>query len=211
MVLTANKILTDRQHAAYLLAERLLRYRNSAGIVVGIGPGGALVGHTLARALNLPFELTVCRKITHPADPARTIGSISEDQVVMHDYNYDIPQDFLARHISRLQQEMKNDYKVLSAERPKPLFKDKIVILSSDLLATSDTIMAAIKSIALQKPSQVIVAVPIIDSRAATKIAKHVDDLVFLHMESRNLVGRDFYENFPRVEPEEVKKLWSTQ
>ena len=211
MVLAANKIFTDRQHAAYLLAERLLRYKNSDGIVVGVGPGGALVGNTLAKALNLPFELTVCRKITHPADPARTIGSISEDQVVMHDYNYDIPQDFLARHISRLQHEVKNDFKVFSPERPKASFEDKIVILSSDLIGTSDTIMAAIKSITSQKPSQVIVAVPIIDSRAATKIAKHVDDLIFLHMESRNLVGRDFYESFPRVEPEEVQKLWVAQ
>jgi putative phosphoribosyl transferase len=207
MITTTSMILQNREEGAHLLADRLMEYRNGNTMVVGVGLGGASIGFSLAKELNLPFELVLCRKIEDPGDPNRTIGSVSDCEVLIHNESHDMPQDFLAHQVSKLQYEIKSDLKFLLGDRAKPSFQNVTVIMVCDLLDNSDKLVAALRSIKAQKPLQIILAAPFVTSQAVTSISDFIDDLVFLRMEPSHLEGEACYENFPNVNLSEAKRL----
>ena len=207
-MVSANKmILQNREEGAHLLAGRLREYRNCDTIVVGVGLGGASIGFSLAKELNLAFELVLCRQMKDPGNPKRTIGSVSDGEVIIHDESRDMPQDFLAHQISRLQYEVKSDLKFLFGDRVKPSFKNRTVILVCDLLDNSDKLIAALRWVKAQKTFQIIVAAPFVSSQAIKGISDYIDDLVFLRMESNQLDSESCYEKFPKVDLSEAKRL----
>jgi predicted phosphoribosyltransferase len=55
--------IQDREQAGYLLSKKLMLYKNSNALVVGLGHGGAVVGYHVAHALQLSFAVIPCRKI----------------------------------------------------------------------------------------------------------------------------------------------------
>jgi putative phosphoribosyl transferase len=205
MIATKGKILQDREHAAHLLALKVSNYKNTNAIVVGVGSGGSSVGLALARELNLSFEVVFCREMKHPADSKKTIGSVSHGMVVMNDGISDIPQDFLAHQVTRLQCEIENDYRIVYGDQPRPSFQFKTVIPVGDLLNSPDCLLAGIKVIKSHMPLRVIVAVPVVAPHAAAEIAGEVNDLFFVHMESGNLDGNSFYDHYPPIDLIEIK------
>lgn len=187
-----GKILQDSEYAAHLLAQKVMRYKNSNAIVVGVGPGGSSVGPSLAKELNLPFEVVLCREIKHPANDRKTIGSVSDEVVVMNDNTYDIPQDFLMRKVANLKLEIENDYKTIYGDQQKPSFRSKTVIPVTDVLTTPESLLAGIEVIKSHLPLKVIVAVPVVAPHAAAKVAGQVNDFIFLHMEPGYLDENDY-------------------
>lgn len=103
MISNNTMILQNREEGAHFLAKRLMKYRKGDAIVVGVGLGGTSMGFSLARELRLPFELVLCRQIEDPGDPKRTIGSVSDCEVLIHNESHDMPQDFLTHKVSKLQ------------------------------------------------------------------------------------------------------------
>lgn len=198
--------MEDREHAARLLAIKIANYKNSNAIVVGIGAGGASVGSSLARELNLKFEVVLCKPVPHPANPNRTIGSVSDGLVLLDDNIRDIPQDFLVRQVSRLRMEIEQDYRVIYGSNTRPSFKYKTVIPVTDVLVTSNNLLAGLKVIQAQNPLKVIVVVPLAEAHVAAEIAGDVNDLVFLHMGSGELREKDIYSRCPPVDLLEIRK-----
>ncbi len=199
-----GKILQDSEYAAHLLAQKVMCYKNSNTIVVGVGPSGSSVGQSLAKELNLPFEVVLCRDIKHPANERKIIGSVSDGAVVMCDDTDDIPQDFLMRHIINLKHEIEHDYKTIYGNRPKPSFRNMTVIPVADVLINPDGLLAGIEAIKSHIPLKVIVAVPVVARHAAAKVAGQVNDFVFLRMEPGNLdeknyVGRNSYIDLMKI------------
>lgn len=185
MVYADGKILEDSEYAARLLARKVMRYKSRNAIVVGVGPNGSSVGPTLAKELNLPFHVVLCREIKHPADATKTIGSVSDSAVVMNmnTHSHEIPQDFLVRQVSNLRYQIEKEYKAIYCDQPKPSFRYKTVIPVVDILNTPENLLAGIKTVKSHMPLRVIVAVPIVEIQAAAKVAGEVNDLIFLHIE----------------------------
>jgi predicted phosphoribosyltransferase len=206
MTKTTCKLLHDREHAARLLAIKVANYKNSNAIVVGVGPGGASVGSSLAKELNLGFEVVLCRQVKHPAHPDRTIGSVSDGMVVLDDDIQGIPQDFLIRQVANLRLEMERDYRLIYGNNTRPSFKYKTIIPVGDVLVTPNSLLAGLKVIQSQNPLRVIVAVPVVEPHVASEIAGEVNDLVFVHMGSGHMREQDFYDNYTPVDLMEIKK-----
>ncbi len=59
----------DRQEAGQRLAEALQKYRGKDAIVYALPRGGVVLGYEVAKALDLPLELAIARKIGHPTNP----------------------------------------------------------------------------------------------------------------------------------------------
>jgi putative phosphoribosyl transferase len=191
MVCTDGKIVEDNAYEVHLLAQKVLRYKTSNAIVVGVGPNGSALGPPLAKELNLPFHVVLCKEIKHPANARKTIGSVSDTAVVMNTNintnSHDIPQDFLARQVINLKNQIEKEYQVIYGDQPKPSFRNKVVIPVVDILTTPENLLAGIKTIKSHLPRQVIVAVPVVAIQAAAKVAGEVTDLVFLHVESNDI------------------------
>lgn len=199
MVCADGKILEDNEYAVRLLAQKVMRYKSSNAVVVGVGPNGSSLGPPLAKELNLPFHVVLCKELKHPANPRKTIGAVSDTAVVMNlnTGSHDIPQDFLARQITNLKHQIEKEYKEIYSDQPKPSFKYMTVIPVVDALTTPENLLAGIKAIKAHMPLQVIVAVPVIAIQAAAKVAGEVTDLVFLNIEPNTRDKKSDSQNSP--------------
>lgn len=208
-ILTNEKaMLQNRIHAAYLLSERLAHYRNTDAVVAAISNGGVPVGYHLAKILELPLEVVQCRRISHPADRTRTIGSVSMNAAQIQPGCLDVPQDYIYRKIMLYQNTMNEKYKFYSAGRPSMNLAGKTVILVDDLLRSGDTILACINGIRMEKPERLIVAVPIAATEAAVKVAHLADEFIAIFTVDKAEDVFGLYEDFPKVSDEEVKALF---
>jgi predicted phosphoribosyltransferase len=67
--------------------------------------------------------------------------------------------------------------------------------------------LACLKSIKIQKPSKIIVAVPVTTLAAGHQVIGEVDDFICIVKTFDFQRTDDFYENLPRVCDEEVKNF----
>ena len=197
----------DRADAARLLANKLRGYQDKTdSVVIAILAGGVPIGYHLSALLNLPFDIVLCKKINHPSKMGKTIGSVTLNEISMHD-DTDIPGDYTHHQVRQIQNELIARYK-LCMQGQKPIsLKGKTVILVDDRLKTSDTMLACIKGIKKQQPSKIIVAVPVATLAASHQVIEEVDDFICVVKTFDFQHTDDFYESLPRVDEGEVKKF----
>jgi putative phosphoribosyl transferase len=158
MVYSSEMIVHDNEYTAHLLAQKVMRYKCRNSVIVGVGHRPSSIGLSLAKELNLPFDVVLCREIKHPADARKTIGSVSDGVVVMNNtITHDIPQDYIYRQVVNLKNQIENDYKRIYSHQAKPSFRSKTVIPVADMLTAPESVLAGILTIKAQEPSQVIV------------------------------------------------------
>lgn len=207
MILNQSFTIHDRRQAALLLAQKLSQYRSPSSVVVGISNGGAVVGYNLAKRLGLCFDAIGCRQIAHPADQRRAIGSVSIDQVVVHDEGYDIPRDYIYHQIMRAQNALNaQDAIYRSGRRAEVTIRDKEIIVAGDIVRSADSLLAAIRTLRKRKPNKIIVAATMITPEAMARLSGEVDEIVFLVMEDSIPTG-GFYEEVTIIRDEDVKDL----
>src|SRR5271169_2326387 len=76
---------TDRVDAGKRLAFSLKDFSGKKGIVLAIPRGGVVVGYEIAKALNLPLDVIIPRKIGAPDNPELAIGAMTEDGTIILD------------------------------------------------------------------------------------------------------------------------------
>ncbi len=76
---------TDRVDAGKRLASALKDFSGKNGIVLAIPRGGVVVGFEIAKALNLPLDVIIPRKIGAPENPELAIGAVAEDGTAILD------------------------------------------------------------------------------------------------------------------------------
>ena len=197
----------DRADAARLLYNKLTKYKNDKDVVVvAILAGGVPIGYHLADLLKVSFDIVPCKKVCHPADHDKTIGSVTLTEISIHD-DHDIPSDYVHRQVQQIKNDLKDRYNLYMGDRKPIDLKGKTVILVDDRLKTGDTMLACLSSIKKQKPSKIIAAVPLTTVRASHHIIAEVDDFVCIIKTHDFDNTEDFYESLPRVGDDEVKKF----
>ena len=71
----------DRADAGRQLAERLESLRGQDIVVLGLPRGGVPVAFEVAKALQVPLDVVVVRKLRVPFQPELAFGAIGEDEV----------------------------------------------------------------------------------------------------------------------------------
>lgn len=160
MTISQSFTIQNRKHAGLLLAEKLRRFKGPQTIVIGASHEGALIGYHLASVLHLPFDVIPCKKINHPADTNRSIGSISVNEVIIHEDAHDIPREYIYRQIVMNQNALKAQSAIYKSDQAQWGVNNKTVIIVSDVLTSADAVLASLRSIKKQKPEEIIVAVP---------------------------------------------------
>lgn len=201
---------TKRQEAGEQLAKKLSEYKDRDAIVYALPRGGVVLGFEVAKALHLPLDIVITRKIGHPDNPEYAVCAITEsgDAYCNESEKLLLDQKWLTQEIEKEKREASRRRQVYFGDRKHILAKDKIVIIVDDGIATGLTIFAAIQSLKKEYPKKVIVAVPVAPHDIIVKIKKEVDEVVVLEDAKQYLgaVGA-YYRDFPQVNDEEVVEL----
>ena len=145
----------DRSDAGRVLATQLMAYANRSDVLVLALPrGGVPVAYQVAKALHVPLDVFLVRKLGVPGHEELAMGAIAtggvcvlnEDVVQM----LHIPNRVIEEVTTKEQQELERREHLYRDGRSPPDVRDCTVILIDDGLATGATMRAAIK--ALQQP-----------------------------------------------------------
>jgi predicted phosphoribosyltransferase len=200
-------LLQNREEAGYLLSKRLAFFKNSNAVVIGIPHGGVCVASVIAKQLSLPLEVMPCRKIKHPGNTSKHIGSVCEDEVYIHDCSRTIPQDYIHHQIVLARNAIAREAEIYSGSRQRVDLRYRPVILVDDILKVSDTMMACLRSMRKQNPLKIVVAVAVASAEAARIVSAQADEVQYLRMDTSPAPAREYFVDFPRVDERRVKEL----
>lgn len=202
----------DRTEAAYLLAERLQKYKGRPVVIMAIPRGGLPLGSVLARALGAPMDVALSKKIGHPYNKEYAIGAVSLGQRVLNS-SEKINPEYLDQQTKRLQKQLLERHKVFHRKIPPAGLKGKYVIITDDGIATGNTLKVTISLIARSEPDKIIVAIPVAPPSVleSLKAMPEVDEVICLETPwDFHAVGQ-FYEDFRAVSDREALRIFEGQ
>ncbi|WP_299819791.1 phosphoribosyltransferase family protein [uncultured Pontibacter sp.] len=203
-------MIVNRESAAALLAQRLEKYKGEAGVVLAIPRGGVPVAAPIAKSLGMPLEVTLTKKIGHPANPEFAIGAVSLKSVVV-DARAEVPEEYIDREVQRIRVSLQQKYKLFMGDRERVPLKDKVAIIVDDGIATGKTLEATVELVRAEQPRKIIIAVPVGPYEAVERFKHMVDDVVCLLTPPYFQAVGQFYEEFTQVSDEQVIQLLQAQ
>jgi putative phosphoribosyl transferase len=206
------RFFRDRLDAGRQLAAELEKYKGQGAIVLGVPRGGVAVGYPIVEHLDAELDIIIPRKLPIPFSPEAGFGAITEDGTIILNellvaHCRLSPEDIdqIAREVLAEVQRRVAEYR---SQRPRPILKDRTVILVDDGLATGYTMIAAIHSVKKQKPAQIVLAVPCSPASTLERIRTMVDETVCLAApETESFAVANFYQDFHDMSDAEVKEL----
>ncbi|WP_040916424.1 phosphoribosyltransferase [Legionella tunisiensis] len=202
----------DRYEAGKIIAAQLKEYANKPDVIVLALPrGGVPVGYEIAKALTLPLDVFIVRKLGVPGHEELAMGAIATGGTTI--FNEEIIDDL---HISQSaieltlhaeQEELKRREISYRDNRPFPNLQGKTVILVDDGIATGATMRAAIKAILQRKPAAIILAVPVIALSTYNEMSALVNKIVCSLKPLNFYAVGLWYDDFSQTTDSEVSDL----
>lgn len=202
----------DRVDAGRQLAALLSRYADRPeAIVLGLPRGGVPVAFEVARALHLPLDVFIVRKLGVPGHEELAMGAIASgsvrvlnDEVIRHlrisQMVIDSVSAYEAEEIARRERVYRDDL-------PPPRIAGRTVILVDDGLATGSTMKAAVAALRTQGASRIVVAVPVAPGSTWREFHTIADEIVCLRMPEDFWAVSVWYEDFRQTTDDEVRDL----
>lgn len=202
----------NRVQAGQLLAKQLLKYKDAPDtLVLGLPRGGVVVSYEVAKALDLPMDINIVRKIGIPSNPELAVGALTASGTIYLNKplmeSMGLTVDMLTPIIETEKKEALRRLHTYRGDLPPLEIKDKTIILVDDGIATGATMRVAIQSVKLHGAKKIIVAVPVGSSQEVSRLKREVDEVVCLHEPEEFWGIGHFYENFAPVADEEVVEL----
>ena len=202
----------NRTEAGRLLAEKLIHLKGKNAVVLAIPRGGLPVAAPVARALDIPMDVVLSKKIGHPFNKEYAIGAVSLEQLIITNPE-GVSDSYIeeeAKEIRKLLRERERRYHRKSSAVD---LKDKIVIVVDDGVATGNTLKLTLKVIQSQNPEKIVLAIPVAPPEAfhMLKNLPEVSEIICLHVPHFFRAVGQFYEDFrPVTDPEAIEILEST-
>jgi len=199
----------DRAHAGQLLAQRLQHHAGRAdAIVLALPRGGVVVGYEVARALRLPLDVFIVRKLGVPGREELAMGALALGgvRVLFPDLisELGLSDEDVARVIAQEQAELSRRERIFRADRPFPALTGRIAILVDDGIATGATMQAAARAVRACRPAHLCVAVPVAAPQALPDLWAVADEVVAV-LKPMALMGIGaWYEDFSQLTDAEV-------
>jgi putative phosphoribosyl transferase len=203
---------TNRTEAGRQLADDLKEYAGREdALVLALPRGGVPVAFEVARALGLPMDLFLVRKLGVPGHEELAMGAIASGGVRVLNEEvvrmFSPPEDTIARVAAQEQEELERRERAYRGGRRDLRLEGKTVILVDDGLATGSTMRAAAQAVRAQDPARIVVAVPVAAAETCDELRGEVDEVVCtLTPEPFRAVGI-WYDDFAQTTDEEVREL----
>jgi putative phosphoribosyl transferase len=202
----------DRAEAGRRLADDLMAYAHSPNVLVlGLPRGGIPVAFEVAKALQVPLDVLVVRKLGVPDQEELAMGAIASGgiQVLNEEVvrTLGISKEAIEAVTAREQQELLRRERLYRGARPAPELRGRTVILVDDGIATGATMRAAIAVVRAQHPARLVVAIPVAPPSACQEIGAEVDEVICLLTPDLFVGVGLWYEHFPQITDDYVRAL----
>lgn len=210
-------LFTDRTAAGKMLAEELVRSLSTLNegvkslpvVVVALPRGGAPVALQVARRFHAPLEIISAKKLPFPNEPEYAMGAVSSDGVVV--LSGGIPHGAPWKQYVQKQSEIllsstserENKFYELTG-RAKASFKDKLVIVVDDGVATGMTAACALQTARNRGAKYLIMASPVMSIESVDLLKKYADRVIALRIPSVFHSVGQHYLNFVQTSDQEV-------
>ncbi len=206
------KRFADRSDAGKQLAQRLESFKGQRDIIVlGLPRGGMPVASEIARALEVPLDVLIVRKLGVPGQEELAMGAIASGGALV--LNNDIvktlalDEEAIEREVVREQTELERRDMRYRGAKPFPSLAGKTVIVVDDGIATGATMRAAVKALRQHRPARLIIAAPTSARDTYYTLCHEADEVVCLATPEPYIAVGLWYEHFPQTSDEEVKEL----
>ncbi|MFN2526518.1 MAG: phosphoribosyltransferase [Actinomycetota bacterium] len=207
-----ERVFKDRADAGRVLASRLEDYRGDPqAIVLALPRGGVPVGYEVARALDLPLDVFLVRKLGTPGREELAMGAIASGGVRVLNEEvvtvWGIPEDVIEAATKRETAELERRNHLYREGYEEVALEGKSVILVDDGLATGSTMRAAVEAVREHRPNKIVVAVPTAAANTCEELARSVDEVIcVMTPEPFQAVGL-WYEDFAQTGDGEIRDL----
>ncbi len=205
-------VFADRAAAGKSLAEMLQDYKDKPVRLFAIPAGGVPVAAEIARALNVPLDLVIVRKIQLPWTTEAGFGALDPEGTPLFNEallsRMPLTPEQIAAQVAKTVANLKEREERLRGGRPYPILSGATTIIVDDGLASGYTMQAAVGFLKRQGAGELIVAVPTALDRTAQALLPRVDLLVCPNLRSGlSFAVAEAYENWYDVEQDEVLEL----
>ena len=207
-----SMMFANRSEAGRRLAERLKGYEgHPQALILGLPRGGIPVAFEVSKALGLPLDVFVVRKLGAPGREELAMGAIASGgaQVLNPDVVewLRITGDTIAGVQAREQRELTRREAIFRAGLPPLELQGKTAILVDDGLATGATMRAAVAAARQMGAARVVAAAPTGSAEACGLVAHDADEVVCLDMPERFSSVGQWYQDFTQVQDADVRTL----
>jgi putative phosphoribosyl transferase len=215
----------NREQGAKLLADQLVwlnegklgETSHSPLVILSIPNGGVITGQAVASVLGARLDILISEKIVSPCNFNITIGAVVHDGTF---YSLPIypqgekeedsliilrPQYFdeqVSHTVKRIQPRLERFRGNSTYD-----LKNKTVVLVDDGMATGATMCAAAQWARIQKPKQLIVAVPVASKESINMLERIGDKVIVIHRSSYCQSIEEHYRDFTKVSDDEVESI----
>lgn len=204
-------IYEDRRQAGRILAPLVAEIPGlENGIVLGLPRGGVPVAYEVARAMHLPLDVLMVRKLGAPGQRELAIGAVASGGIVAINAElveaFHLSEESVRAAAEREQEEIARRERAYRQGLPPLRIDGRTVILVDDGLATGATMRAAARAVR-PHARQVIIAVPVAASSICRQLEAEADRVVCAATpEPLESVGQ-YYRDFSPTTDEEVRAL----
>jgi putative phosphoribosyl transferase len=205
-------LFSDRREAGRMLAAKLSQYKGEKDtLILGLARGGVVVAYEVSKALSLPLNVVVPRKIGAPGNPELALGSIMENGAGVFNQSIirilGVSQNYIAREVEK-EKALAHQRLVLYRQyAPLPDVKNQTVILVDDGIATGSTMLASVKAMRQEEAKSIVVAVPVASEDALQLMKEAADDVICLYSREYFVGVGMYYRNFGQTDDAEVVEL----
>jgi putative phosphoribosyl transferase len=205
-------LFQDRHEAGRFLASRLRHLASDPDVVVLALPrGGVPVGFEVARALNVPMDVFVVRKLGVPGHEELAMGAIASDgaRFLNRDVlqTVDVPERVIDIVTEKEQRELERQEREYRDERPPVDVSGRKIVLVDDGLATGSSMRVAVAALRQKNPTGIVVAVPVAAAATCANFETEVDQIICGITPDPFWAVGQWYRDFSPISDDEVRDL----
>jgi predicted phosphoribosyltransferase len=202
----------DRRDAGRQLATRLASYAGDPrALVLGLPRGGVPVAYEVARALGVPIDVFLVRKLGVPGHEELALGALATGGSRVYNEalvsELALSADVIEAIAAREGRELARRERAYRADRPSPDLRDRVAILVDDGLATGATMRAAVAALREQHPARIVVAVPVGAPSTCALLRDEADEVICVAMPEPFYAVGQWYDDFSETTDDEVRAL----
>jgi putative phosphoribosyl transferase len=178
----------DREHAARLLAQRLLGYCGQRPLVLGIPRGAVPMAKVIAEALDGDLDVVLVHKLGAPGQPELAIGSVDEaGHLYLSDdaHGLGVTGAYVASEKAAQMETLRKRRAMYTPVRPPIDPSGRVVIVVDNGVATGASMIAALRAVRARGPAKLIAAAAVAPPSTVRRIAAEADEVVCLEVPDR--------------------------